>query len=96
MKVVYHKSALKDLNSVFSYVAKDDPLAALKIVNRIRQVSDLLVTSLFSAGRDGAAFGSCPLRGCPMSLFIASLPIRCRLLRSFTRREIDAFDLDRM
>ncbi len=58
MKVIYHKGALGDLNSIFAYIAKDDPKAAARVIDRIRQVGDLLATSPFLGrpGRRGARF----------------------------------------
>jgi toxin ParE1/3/4 len=58
MKLIYHKGALRDLNSVFAYIAKDDTNAAARVVDRIRQVAELLAASPFLGrpGRRGARF----------------------------------------
>ena len=45
MRVVYHKGALRDLNSKFGYIAKDDAVAAERVVGRIRAVVGLLADS---------------------------------------------------
>jgi toxin ParE1/3/4 len=42
VKVAYLRGALNDLNSIFAYIAEDDPVAAIKVINRIREVADLL------------------------------------------------------
>jgi toxin ParE1/3/4 len=52
MKIVYHKSALKDLEAIHSYIAKDNPEAANRVVARIRQATERLESFPFS-GRPG-------------------------------------------
>jgi toxin ParE1/3/4 len=58
MKLIYHKGALRDINSVLVYIAKDDAAAVARVVDRIRQVAELLATSPFLGrpGRRGARF----------------------------------------
>jgi toxin ParE1/3/4 len=42
VKVTYLRGALNDLNSILDYIAEDDPVAARKVVARIREVAALL------------------------------------------------------
>jgi len=58
MRVIYHKGALRDLNSIFAHIAKNDPAAAERVVSRIRAVASLLAGSpyLGRPGRRGARF----------------------------------------
>ncbi len=58
MKVVYHRGALRDLKSIHSYVAADDPAAADRVVLRIRQIVALLSTQpqLGRPGRRGTRY----------------------------------------
>jgi toxin ParE1/3/4 len=58
MKVVYHRGALRDLKSIHSYVATDDPAAADRVVLRIRRIVALLSTQsqLGRPGRRGTRY----------------------------------------
>lgn len=42
MKVRFTKEALADLDTIFAYIAKDNPAAAARVVERISQAADLL------------------------------------------------------
>jgi toxin ParE1/3/4 len=42
MKLRYARGALADLEEIFSYVARDSPRAAARLVDRIEQVAELL------------------------------------------------------
>ena len=42
MTVEFSRRAITQLSAIFSYVAKDDPRAASRIVARIEEVADLL------------------------------------------------------
>ena len=42
MKVVYHRGALKDLQAIHSYIARDDAKAADEVVARIKKSIRLL------------------------------------------------------
>jgi toxin ParE1/3/4 len=42
MKLRYARGALADLDEIFSYVARDNPKAAARLVDRIEQVAILL------------------------------------------------------
>jgi toxin ParE1/3/4 len=52
MKIVYGKSALKDLESIHVYIARDNPDAARRVVERIVQVTGRLENFPYS-GRPG-------------------------------------------
>ncbi|MEJ2377654.1 MAG: type II toxin-antitoxin system RelE/ParE family toxin [Pseudolabrys sp.] len=52
MRVIYHKGALGNPNSIFSYIANDDPNVAERVVSRIRAVTDVLGNSPY-LGRPG-------------------------------------------
>lgn len=52
MKVVYYRGALRDLDEIRSFIARDDPQAAQDVVARIEKVANLLTTSLH-LGRSG-------------------------------------------
>jgi toxin ParE1/3/4 len=58
MKVVYHRGALRDIDSIFDYIAKDDAAAAHRVTRRIREVADRLARSpyLGRPGHRGARF----------------------------------------
>jgi toxin ParE1/3/4 len=45
MKVVYHRGALRDLQVIRSYIARDDAKAASKVVSRIEKSISLLESS---------------------------------------------------
>ena len=42
MKLRYARGALSDLDEIFSYVARDNPRAAARLVTRIEQVAALI------------------------------------------------------
>jgi plasmid stabilization system protein ParE len=42
MKIVYGKSALRDLELIRAYIARDNPNAARRVVERIEQVAGRL------------------------------------------------------
>jgi toxin ParE1/3/4 len=42
MKLRYSRGALADLDEIFSYVARDNPRAAARLVERIERVSTLI------------------------------------------------------
>jgi toxin ParE1/3/4 len=42
MKIIYHRGALRDLQTIRSYIARDDPEAASKVVSRIEKSISLL------------------------------------------------------
>jgi toxin ParE1/3/4 len=42
MKIVYGKSALKDLEAIRTYIARDNPDAARRVVERIEQATSRL------------------------------------------------------
>jgi toxin ParE1/3/4 len=52
MKLIYAKSALRDLDDIRKYIAKDDPHAAERVVQRIMLVASRL-ESLPFLGRPG-------------------------------------------
>lgn len=78
MKVVYHRGALRDLDSIFNYIANDNAAAADRVIRRIRQVADRLATSpyLGRPGPRGARYLSIP--GLP---YIAIYRIRADLVQ---------------
>jgi plasmid stabilization system protein ParE len=52
MKVVYHRGALRDLAAIRDYIARDDPVAAQKVIARIEKVANHLSKSSY-IGRPG-------------------------------------------
>ena len=42
MKLRYARGALSDLDEIFSYIARDNPRAATRLVTRIEQVAALI------------------------------------------------------
>jgi len=58
MKVVYHRGALRDLKSIHSFIAADDPVAADRVILRIRQIVALLAAQpqLGRPGRGGTRY----------------------------------------
>ena len=42
MKLRYARGALSDLDEIFSYIARDNPRAAARLVTRIEQVAALI------------------------------------------------------
>jgi plasmid stabilization system protein ParE len=52
MKIVYGKSALKDLEAVRTYIARDNPDAARRVIERIEQAARRLENFPYS-GRPG-------------------------------------------
>ena len=52
MKVVFARSASRDLESIRSYIARDDPEAARRVIARIEQAVRRLETFPYS-GRQG-------------------------------------------
>jgi toxin ParE1/3/4 len=58
MRVTYLRGALRDLNSIFEYISADDPIAAQKVISRIREVADLLANAphLGRPGQRGRRF----------------------------------------
>jgi len=52
MKVIYHRSALRDLEAIHKYIAKDNLDAANRVVARIRQATSRLENFPYS-GRIG-------------------------------------------
>ena len=42
MKLRYARGALSDLDEIFSYIARDNPTAAARLVTRIEQVAALI------------------------------------------------------
>ena len=52
MKLVYSARSLRHLQSIYDYIARDDPSAALKVVERIRTATLRLVNFPYS-GRPG-------------------------------------------
>ena len=42
MKLRYARGALSDLDEIFSYIARDNPRAATRLVTRIEQVAELI------------------------------------------------------
>ena len=67
MKIVYRKSALGDLESIRSYIARDNPDAARRVVERIEQPrADYRIFRIQGGlGRAGSGFYRC--LGCPTS-----------------------------
>jgi addiction module RelE/StbE family toxin len=59
MKVVILDAAQADLDGIFEWIAKDNPLAAAKVVARIRDKINLLeVDALAKMGRPGRFEGT--------------------------------------
>jgi addiction module RelE/StbE family toxin len=59
MNVFIHESARADLDSIFEWIAKDNPSAAAKVVARIRYKIKLLeLDALARMGRPGRAKGT--------------------------------------
>jgi toxin ParE1/3/4 len=58
VRIVYHSGALRDIDSIFAYISKDDAAAAERVVRRIRSVAALLANSphIGRPGRRGARF----------------------------------------
>jgi toxin ParE1/3/4 len=52
MKVVYNRGALRDLEGIRNYIARDNRQAAIKVIARIEEVVNLLGKSPF-LGRPG-------------------------------------------
>lgn len=52
MKVSYNRGALRDLNSIHTYIGEDDPRAADRVIARIQAAVDRLSTSPY-LGRPG-------------------------------------------
>jgi toxin ParE1/3/4 len=52
MKLVYHRGALRDLDGIEDYIARDNPEAAHRVIARIKQAIDRLLVAPFS-GRPG-------------------------------------------
>ena len=52
MKIVYGKGALRDLESIRTYIARDNPDAARRVLGRIEQVANRLENFPYS-GRSG-------------------------------------------
>jgi toxin ParE1/3/4 len=49
MKLRYARGALSDLDEIFSYIARDNPPAAARLVTRIEQVAALIAERPISA-----------------------------------------------
>jgi toxin ParE1/3/4 len=62
MKVVYHRSALRNLQAIRSYIARDDVNAARKVIARIEKSIGLLESSphMGRPGPRGARLMSVP------------------------------------
>jgi toxin ParE1/3/4 len=45
MKVVFHRGALRDVEGIQSYIARDNPRAAGEVVARIKTAADRLMNS---------------------------------------------------
>jgi toxin ParE1/3/4 len=59
MKVIVREAAEEDIDSLFAYIAKDNPAAAAKVVAQIRrQINRLETDSLVEMGRDGLVEGT--------------------------------------
>jgi len=52
MKLVYSARSLRHLQSIYDYIAQDNPAAALKVIERIRSATSRLVSFAYS-GRPG-------------------------------------------
>jgi toxin ParE1/3/4 len=87
MKIVYHRSALRDLEAIHRYIAKDNMDAANRVVARITQATALLESFPFS-GRPGP-------RGVRL-LSVAGLPyIVIHRIRDDTVRIVAVFHTSR-
>lgn len=62
MKVVFHKGALRDLEGIRTYIARDNPKAAGDVIARIKTVADRLADNPFIGrpGLRGTRFMSVP------------------------------------
>jgi len=59
MRIVFDKEALDDLQSIFVWISKDDPIAAAGIINRIfDKVERLISPELTRMGRFGRDLGT--------------------------------------
>ena len=56
MKLRYARGALADLDEIFSYVARDNPQAAARLVDRIEQVAGLLAERPYIGAATQAEF----------------------------------------
>ncbi|MGH6670782.1 MAG: type II toxin-antitoxin system RelE/ParE family toxin [Xanthobacteraceae bacterium] len=86
-RIVYHRNALKDLEAIRSYIARDNPDAANHVVARIRQATERLKSFPFS-GRSGP--------GGVRLLSVSGLPyIVIRRIRDDTIRIVAVFHTSR-
>ena len=67
MKVVYLKPALRDLEVIKNYIARDDADAARRVVAQIEYSAKRLINSRIPDARVRAEPGSAPGRVCPTS-----------------------------
>ena len=59
MKVLIRPEADRDLDSIFEWIAKDNPKAAVDMIRRMRAKLDLLTTTGFAeVGRQGSDTGT--------------------------------------
>lgn len=59
MKLIVRRRAADDLEAIFAWIAIDNPRAAARVVQRIRQKLDLLLTpGLVNIGRPGRSEGT--------------------------------------
>ena len=67
MRVVYLKSALRDLEVIRTYIARDDAEAARRVVARIDRSVERLANFPYSGRPGHAGPGSFPCLACPTS-----------------------------
>jgi toxin ParE1/3/4 len=67
MKILYLRSALKDLQDIRTYIARENPVAAERVVARIAQAASRLENFPYSgrSGRRGSAVRLLSVTGLP-------------------------------
>ncbi len=66
MKVIVRKNALRDLDNIYDWIARDSPSAAARVVNRIlTRINRLAVPNLSQIGRPGVIAGTRELLEAP-------------------------------
>jgi len=57
MRVLYQRTAQRDIEGIYAYIAKDDPDAAIRVVERIRAAIEMLA-DYPHVGRPGRKTGT--------------------------------------
>lgn len=72
MKLRYARGALADLDDIFRYIAKDNPRAAARLIDRIEQVAALIAEQ----PHIGVATGKSNFRRFPVGKYLIVYEIR--------------------